>query len=93
MRIKEGRNKAETDEIFEAIYGVIRPKETVYFDFTHGLRNIPMQALTVIRYGKVVKNIRMGGMYYGAFELGKIGGDGLRHVNILDMSVCGAILD
>ena len=52
-----------------------------------------MQALTVIHYGKVVKNIRMGSMYYGAFELGKIGGDGLRHVNILDMSACGAILD
>lgn len=67
VRIKEGRNKAETDEIFEAIYGVIRPKETVYFDFTHGLRNLPMQALTVIHYAKALKDIQVGGMYYGAF--------------------------
>ncbi len=93
VRIKEGRNKAETDEIFEAIYGVIRPKETVYFDFTHGLRNLPMQALTVIHYAKALKDIQVGGMYYGAFELGERREDGKYYVNLLDMSACSTILD
>lgn len=93
VRIKEGRNKAETDEIFEAIYGVIRSEETVYFDFTHGLRNLPMQALTVIHYAKVLKDIQVGGMYYGAFELGERREDGEYYVNLLDMSACSTILD
>ncbi len=51
VRIREGRNKEEIDEIFEAMYDALEPGETIYFDFTHGLRNIPMQALTVIHYG------------------------------------------
>ncbi|HBN57056.1 MAG TPA: TIGR02221 family CRISPR-associated protein, partial [Lachnospiraceae bacterium] len=93
VRIKEGRNKAEIDEIFESIYGVIDPEETIYFDFTHGLRNLPMQALTVIHYAKALKKIQVGGMYYGAFELGEKKEDGWLHVNLLDMSACNTILD
>lgn len=93
VRIREGRNKEEIDEIFESMYSAIEPDETIYFDFTHGLRNIPMQALTVIHYGKILKNIQVGGMYYGAFELGRQGEDGLKHVSLLDMSACSAILD
>lgn len=93
IRIREGCNKEEIDEIFESMYGAIIPDETIYFDFTHGLRNIPMQALTVIHYAKILKNIQVGGIYYGAFELGKRGEDGLFHVNLLDMSVCSVVLD
>lgn len=93
VRIKEGRNKAEIDEIFESIYEVIDPEETIYFDFTHGLRNLPMQALTVIHYAKALKNIQVGGMYYGAFELGEKKEDGCLHVNLLDMLACSTILD
>lgn len=93
IKIREGRNKEEIDEIFESMYDAILPDETVYFDFTHGLRNIPMQALTVIHYAKILKNIQVGGMYYGAFELGEKGDDGFLHVNLLDMSACSAILD
>lgn len=93
VRIREGQNKEKIDEIFELMYDAILPEETIYFDFTHGLRNIPMQALTVIHYAKVLKNIQVGGMYYGAFELGEKKEDGLIHVNLLDMSACSAILD
>lgn len=93
IRIREGRNKEEIDEIFEFMYDAIQPDETIYFDFTHGLRNIPMQALTVIHYAKVLKNIQVGGMYYGAFELGEKKEDGSFYVNLLNMSACSAILD
>ena len=65
VRIREGRNKEEIDEIFESMYDAVMPEETIYFDFTHGLRNIPMQALTVIHYAKILKNIQVGGIYYG----------------------------
>lgn len=93
IRIREGRNKEEINEIFEFMYDAIQPDETIYFDFTHGLRNIPMQALTVIHYAKVLKNIQVGGMYYGAFELGEKKEDGSFYVNLLNMSACSAILD
>lgn len=93
IRIPEGRNREELDQIFEAMYAVIEPSETIIFDFTHGLRNIPMQALTIIHYAKALKHISIGGMFYGAFELGKIGEDGQRHVSLFDMSICNTILN
>lgn len=90
--IEEGRNQEEIDEIFEKIYEAIEPQETICFDFTHGLRNIPMQVLTIINYAKALKEIQVGGMYYGAYELGtKI--DKELHVNLLDMTPCSVILD
>lgn len=90
--IKEGRNQEEIDGIFEKIYEEIEPRETICFDFTHGLRNIPMQVLTIINYAKALKEIRVGGMYYGAYELGtKINNE--LHVNLLDMTPCSVILD
>lgn len=93
VSIPEGRNREELDQIFETMYAVIEPGETIIFDFTHGLRNIPMQALTIINYAKALKHIRIGGMFYGAFELGKIEEDGQRHVSLFDMSICNTILN
>lgn len=92
ISIPEGNNQKELDDIFDGIYKAIEPEETICFDFTHGLRNIPMQVLTIINYAKALKNIQVGGMYYGAYELGrKI--DGVSHVNLLDMTACSVILD
>lgn len=52
-----------------------------------------MQALTIIHYAKALKHISIGGMFYGAFELGRIGEDGQRHVSLFDMSICNTILN
>lgn len=93
VRIPEGRNRDELDEIFETMYAVIEPEETVIFDFTHGLRNIPMQALVILNYAKALKDIRIGGIFYGAFELGEVRADGRRYVSLFDMSVCNTILN
>lgn len=90
--IKEGRDQEEIDAIFEKIYEVMEPQEIICFDFTHGLRNIPMQVLTIIHYAKALKEIQVGGMYYGAYELGTMTDKGL-HVNLLDMTPCSVILD
>ena len=68
--IKEGRNLTELNEIFAVMYDCISENEVIYFDFTHGLRNIPIQALTVANHARVEKNVEIGGLYYGAFELG-----------------------
>lgn len=93
VRIPEGKNGQELNRIFECIYGELSDGEIVFFDFTHGLRNLPMQALAVVNYAKVLKKIQVGGLYYGAYELGKPQADGLRHVQILDMSFCSRVQD
>ncbi|MCM1540819.1 MAG: TIGR02221 family CRISPR-associated protein [Blautia sp.] len=93
VRIPEGRNARELNQIFECIYGALSNGETIFFDFTHGLRNLPMQALAVVNYAKVLKRVKVRGLYYGAFELGTLQDDGLRHVQILDMSFCSTLQD
>lgn len=91
VRIPEGKNKQELDQIFECIYQSFSENEIIYFDFTHSLRNLPMLALAVVNYAKVLKNIEVGGLYYGAYELKKKEKDG--RVPILDMSSCSTIQD
>ncbi len=101
VRIPEGRNKQELNKIFECIYEELSENEVIYFDFTHGLRNLPMQALAVVNYAKVLKKVTVGGLYYGAFELGRmeeaVNKAGLKcekkHVPILDMSFCSTLQD
>ena len=106
--IKEGRNLRELNEIFSVMYDSILENETIYFDLTHGLRNIPIQALTVANHARVSKHAEIGGLYYGAFDLGeevtdaegnkvKIGENHgrdiyLRQVPLLDISFCDSIL-
>ena len=40
--IAAGRNDWEIARMFLGIYKVIGENEEIYFDITHGLRNIPM---------------------------------------------------
>ena len=86
VHIPEGGNRQELDEIFECIYQELSKGETVYFDFTHGLRNLPIQALAVVNYAKVLKGIRVGGLYYGAFALEKNRNGEMKHAQIINMS-------
>ena len=67
--IVEGRTPEELDTLFDSIYNQISENEEVYFDITHGLRNIPMQVLAILNYARVLKNIKIAGIYYGAYEL------------------------
>lgn len=92
VRIPEGKNSRELNEIFECIYRELSDGEIVYFDFTHGLRNLPMQALAVVNYAKVLKKIQVGGLYYGAYELGTGKGDS-RRAPLLNITYCSEVLD
>lgn len=76
IRIEEkdivtGKDSREMARMFSEIYEVIGEEEEIYFDITHGLRNIPMLMMAVLEYAKVTKNISIGGIYYGAFEVGE----------------------
>lgn len=63
-----GATEAELWEIFQVIFSRIRENDELYIDITHSLRNIPIQMLAVISYARVVKKVKVKGIYYGAFE-------------------------
>lgn len=66
--INEGKNIEEIWEIFKCMMQQIYEGDEVIFDITHSFRSIPMLALVVLNYAKVVKNINIIGIYYGAYE-------------------------
>ena len=47
---------------------VINENDDIVFDITHSFRSIPMLAVTVINYAKIVKKCHLKGVYYGAYE-------------------------
>lgn len=64
-----GANEDELWKIFQIIFSRINDDEELYIDITHALRNIPIQMLAGISYARVLKNITVKGIYYGAFEV------------------------
>ena len=89
VEIPAGKNKKEQDEIFDAMFRNIEEGETIYFDVTHGFRSIPMLALTIVNYARVVKNAQVGGLYYGAFDAKD---EETGNVPLFDMTYCDSIL-
>jgi CRISPR-associated DxTHG motif protein len=66
--IPDGRNDRELWEIFQTVVDAIDPKEAVIFDITHGFRSLPFLSFLAAAYLRVVKNIRLEGVYFGNFE-------------------------
>jgi len=67
--IPEGKSETEIWDIFQILFDNIQPNEKIVFDVTHSFRSIPMLAMVVLNYGKVMKKIDILGIYYGAFEV------------------------
>ncbi len=66
--IPDGKSEKEIWEIFEKVYENIPEKSSIIFDITHAFRSIPMLAISLLNYAKVLKNIKVEGIYYGAVE-------------------------
>lgn len=67
--VPDGHTEAQVWEIFESIYGVLDVGDEVVFDITHAFRSIPLLAIVVLQYGKIIKRVSLRGIYYGAFEV------------------------
>jgi CRISPR-associated Csx2 family protein len=73
IKIPEGKSEEEIWEIFRIIFGTLNDGDELVFDITHAFRSIPMLAIVVLNYAKVLKKVVLRGIYYGAFEtLGSI---------------------
>lgn len=66
--IPRGRSEGEIWDIFGIVFNQISEGDEIIFDITHGFRSLPMLAMIVLNYAKVLKNIKINGIYYGAFE-------------------------
>ena len=71
--IPDGQSEAEIWEIFRIVLDQLTQGDEIVFDITHAFRSIPMLAIVVLNYAKIMKDITIQGIYYGAFEaLGSI---------------------
>lgn len=99
LRIKEGLTEQDIWDVFNTVYANINEGDEVIFDITHAFRSIPMLAIVILNYAKVLKNIRIIGLHYGPFEkLGRVEDVknmdlNERNVPILDLSAFDSLLD
>lgn len=68
VSIPEGQNEQEIWGIFEELYKQFNPNDVVRFDITHAFRSIPMLVLVAIPYAKLLKNVKVCSISYGAFD-------------------------
>ncbi len=92
IRISNASTEEEIWSVFEAIYNAIEEDDEIVFDITHSFRSIPMLAITIINYAKVLKNCTLKGIYYGAYEAAETAG-GVKYAPIVDLTVYNEILE
>lgn len=68
IRIPDGNSEDEFWMIFDKITSVVKNDEEVIFDITHGFRSQPFLVIVLLQYLKVIKNIKIANILYGAFE-------------------------
>ena len=66
--ILDGHSPDEIWDIFETIINVIKEGDEIIFDITHSFRSLPMLVMVLLNYTKTLKNTKVLGIYYGAFE-------------------------
>lgn len=71
ISIPTGSNEEDIWILLKMIFDEIEEDDEIVFDITHGFRSLPMIAIVILNYAKYVKNIKISGIYYGAFEARK----------------------
>lgn len=66
--IPDGLNEKEIWEIFRIVFDKINDNDKIIYDITHSFRSLPMLGIVLMNYSKLLKNIKVNGIYYGAFE-------------------------
>ncbi|WP_411857867.1 TIGR02221 family CRISPR-associated protein [Roseiflexus sp.] len=68
IHIPSGRNAVELWEIFAAIEREIEPGDRIIFDITNGFRSIPVLALLITSFVRIVRGATLERMIYGAYD-------------------------
>lgn len=56
-------------DVFNSVLAELEEDEEIVFDITHSFRYQPMLALLILHYAKVVRKIRVRGIYYGNVQI------------------------
>ncbi|WP_457566920.1 TIGR02221 family CRISPR-associated protein [Desulfurobacterium sp.] len=79
-------------QLFEKLASSFNENESVTFDITHGFRFYPMMLMVMLSYLKLTKNIKVAGIFYGAWEArNKI--DGTEVTPILELTDLDKLFD
>jgi CRISPR-associated DxTHG motif protein len=70
VEIPWGGGSQELWTIFDRVVGAVEDGEEVLFDITHGFRSLPFVVFLALAYLRLVKNITVRGVIYGALEAG-----------------------
>jgi CRISPR-associated DxTHG motif protein len=68
VSIPDGNNENEVWEMFKCIADAIPAKSSLILDVTHGFRHQPMMALAIAVYLRVVKQVQIERIVYGAYD-------------------------
>jgi CRISPR-associated Csx2 family protein len=68
LPIPTGKSEQEIWDIFSAVFEQIEEGDELYFDITHAFRSLPLLAMVILNYAKVIKNIQVKAIGYGAME-------------------------
>jgi CRISPR-associated Csx2 family protein len=66
--IPEKNSPDDIWQIFKSVTELLEPGDEVIFDITHSFRSIPIVALISVSYLRIVKEVKITGLLYGAFE-------------------------
>lgn len=67
-RIPPGRSETEIWEVFSTVDRVLRPAREVVLDATHAFRSLPLVLFGSLTYLAALRDVRVRGVYYGAWE-------------------------
>lgn len=67
IKIPDGKDEEEIDQQFQTMFEAMEQGDEVVFDITHSFRSIPMLAMTVVNYARILLNCTLREIIYGAF--------------------------
>jgi len=66
--VPEGHSTSDIWKLFEMLTNCLQEGDSVLFDITNGFRSLPVVALIAVSYLRVVRQVEIKGLIYGAFD-------------------------
>lgn len=89
VEISDSQNEVANWELFDKILEEIQDGDEIYFDITHSYRSIPIVALIVLNYARLVKNAKIKKLVYGLYDKNQV----IKEFPIVDMTNMLSLLD
>ncbi|HBT97188.1 MAG TPA: TIGR02221 family CRISPR-associated protein [Desulfobulbaceae bacterium] len=67
--IPTGKSEEEIWKIFDQVFSLLEEGDELYLDITHAFRSLPVLAMAILSYAKVMRNISVRAISYGAMEV------------------------